>query len=163
MKRGEPPKWSYCKEGGTFGGCLLPSNAGIATRSTPALSLAAPSYQSSRRILKHPCLRGKTTRGAHPVQLLSIRSTSGVRLRGAIELREVQGRGQLMRITLASELTSRSHRTSTTGPGPAVRSPFLLSNSEKAEARATRHVAKKDKECQPGNSAGALARLVKSR
>lgn len=103
MKRGEPPKWSYCKEGGTFAGCLLPSNASIATNRP--LTLSPLPYQSSRRILKHPCCRGK--RGA---QLLSMWSTSGVRLRGEIELREVQGRGQLMRITLASKSSRGASR-----------------------------------------------------
>lgn len=65
MKRGEPPKWSYCKEGGTFGGCLLPSNASITSTHSPSLSPPPPSLSSSvlltrlLRILQHPCLRGK--------------------------------------------------------------------------------------------------------
>jgi len=75
MKRGEPSKWSYCKEGGTFGGCSLPSIAGVSYPPSPtnpglanppscrptyppslpphSLSRRPSASSSRRRILKH--------------------------------------------------------------------------------------------------------------
>lgn len=76
MKRGEPPKWSYCKEGGTFGGCLLPSNASIT--STLCLPLRHPCPYS--RLLLSSDSKTLPIYGQFPppMQLLSIRLTSSV-------------------------------------------------------------------------------------